>query len=293
MKTLTEKHTILYHDTYGDKANPACVLLPGLGAQSISWSDSFCSKLADLGLYVLRMDNRDCGRSKIFTEYPVPDLQEMLKGGYVSIHYNLEDMANDVIMTLSHMGIDKAHVMGRSMGGMIAQIFASLYPKNTLSLCVIMSTTGNSVLTQPDPEVMSLLMKPKPNPESNRNSFVEQTMKFFKLLSGDPQNFDDDFYQSYILSSLDRGYSPSGTLRQISAMIASGDIRRYLSSITAPTLVIHGLKDPMFGIDAAKDVNENIKGAHLCLIDEMGHEIPPGIDSQIIDAIKSYLISLS
>lgn len=289
MTTFTNIHTPLFYEEFGDATNPAIALLPGLGSQGISWSNSFCLKLANLGFYILRIDNRDCGKSPIFNQYPVPDLQLMQKGESVEIPYNLEDMAQDVALTLEHAKIAKAHIIGRSMGGIIAQIFAAIYAEKTLSLCTIMSTTGNGELLPPQSDLMAMLLQPKPDPKLYYDDYIENSLLFLKRLCGDAINFDEKHYRQYLMTSLDRQYSPAGTLRQIAAIVATGDIRKYLKKVVAPTLILHGENDPMFAVDAANDIWQNIYGSELKIIKGMGHEIPPAMESMIIGLIQVHL----
>ncbi len=290
MITVTNsRHTPLFYEQFGDASKPAIVLLPGLGSQGISWSDSYCLTLSNLGFFVLRLDNRDSGKSTIFDEYPIPDLQLMQKFGPVDIPYNLEDMARDVALTLEQAGINKAHIIGRSMGGIIAQIFAAIYADKTLSLCVIMSTTGNSELSPPKPDLMAMLLGTKPDPKLHYKDYELSSLQFLKRLCGDLISFDEEYYRHYIKVSFDRQYSPAGTLRQIAAIVGTGDIRQYLKNIIAPTLILHGENDPMFDVDAAKDIKRNIHGAELQIIKGMGHEIPLALEATIIELIRPYL----
>lgn len=285
MKTLTNQAFELYYEGFGESCHPAIVLIPGLGSQGISWSQEFCTELAQHGFYVLRVDNRDSGRSFIFDDTIKPDLQAMQRGEMTDIPYTLSHMADDIAATLNAAQITKAHIIGRSLGGIIAQIFAANHSDRVLSLGVIMSTTGNPELPAPKETVMSMLFAPKPDALKNREAYITDSLSFFKCLSGQKLSFDEAYYRQYIEASIDRSHTPTGTLRQIAAMAATGDIRAIIKNIKATTLIIHGSDDPMFSVEAAYDIQQHINQAQLKLIDGMGHEIPPKLNEQVIRCI--------
>jgi len=289
MASHTNAPLSLHYDALGHRENPALVLIPGLGSQSISWSARFCSLLAEAGFYVLRLDNRDCGLSVKLTDAPTPSLQALFQGQAADIPYNLLDMAADVALTLDTAGISRAHLIGRSMGGMIAQLFAAQYPQRTASLSVIMSSSGNPALPPADSDVMALLMAPKPDPTTRTADYLEQQLAFLQCIASVDLPFNRQHYAALLQQTLQRDYSPAGTIRQIAAIAATGDLRPYLSQITAPTLVIHGSADPLFLPQAGKDIGLNITGATVEIIEGMGHDLPPERETDIAARLLRHL----
>lgn len=289
MNSATDQPLALYFDTFGEKTNPPIVLLPGLGSQSISWSAVFCQKLADANFYLLRVDNRDSGLSPILADAGIPDFYALSQGQMTAIPYTLREMAADVALTLEKAGIQRAHIVGRSMGGMIAQLFAAKYPQKTLSLCAIMSSTGNPELPPPAEDVIAAMLSPRPDPTTHHSDWLQQQLAFFRRIASTHLPFDDDYYTTLLKSSLERAYIPSGTIRQIAAVAATGDIRGDTGSITVPTLVIHGTADPLFPPEAGVDISVTIPGARLELIAGMGHEIPPALEDEIIHLLLEHV----
>lgn len=279
----------LYFDRFGEKTRPAIVLLPGLGSQSISWSQRFCQRLADTGFSILRVDNRDCGLSPAFSHAGIPDLLALSLGQRFPVAYTLREMAADVALTLENAGIQAAHIVGRSMGGMIAQLFAVKYPQKTLSLCAIMSSTGNPHLPPPAADVMAMLLGPRPDPHSHQTAWLEQQLAFFKRIASTHVPFDVEYYTALLKTSLVRSSSASGTLRQIAAMAVTGDLRGEIKQIKTPTLVIHGSDDPLFPVEAGQDIANVIPGAKLQLIEGMGHEIPPSLEEEVVSLLIQLL----
>jgi len=289
MTSHTNAPLSLHYDALGQRENPALVLIPGLGSQSISWSLRFCGLLAEAGFYVLRLDNRDCGLSAKLTDAPTPSLQALFQGQATDIPYNLLDMAADVALTLDNAGISQAHIIGRSMGGMIAQLFAAQYPQRTASLSVVMSSSGNPALPPADSDVMALLMAPKPDPATRTADYIEQQLSFLQRIASVDLPFNRQHYVELLQETLLRDYSPAGTIRQIAAIAATGDLRRYLSQITAPTLVIHGSADPLFLPQAGKDIGLNITGSTVEIIEGMGHDLPPERETDIAALLLMHL----
>ena len=289
MASHTNAPLSLHYDALGHRENPALVLIPGLGSQSISWSLRFCGLLAEAGFYVLRLDNRDCGLSAKLIDAPTPSLQALFQGQATDIPYNLLDMAADVALTLDTAGISRAHLIGRSMGGMIAQLFAAQYPQRTASLSVIMSSSGNPALPPADSDVMALLMAPKPDPTTRTADYLEQQLAFLQRIASVDLPFNRQHYAALLQQTLQRDYSPAGTIRQIAAIAATGDLRPYLSQITTPTLVIHGSADPLFLPQAGKDIGLNITGATVEIIEGMGHDLPPERETDIAARLLRHL----
>ena len=268
----------LAYDNFGDEGAEAIVLISGLGAQMIRWTDLFCESLAALGYRVIRFDNRDAGCSTHLTALVPPDFRmlaaELMAGRRPLVPYTLDDMAADALGLLDALGICRAHVVGRSMGGMIAQILASEHPGRVRSLTSIMSSTGNPALPQAAPEIMAMMMRPTPNPTTDHVAYLSHQMTFARRIAGTGHAFDEESHRALILEEARRAYDPSATARQIAAMAVAGDRRARLSAITAPTLVIHGADDQLILPDCGKDTATSIPGSELMIIDGMGHDLP-------------------
>lgn len=293
-RKMTKTNSVpLFYDSFGTPDNPTIVLIPGLGGHNISWTSDFCQEIADAGFYLLRIDNRDAGLSHHINEFPPIDLgvliEKMQQGEHFAVPYTLFDMAEDIIQLLDTLSIDKAHFIGRSMGGMIAQIVAAKFPERTLSLCAIMSSTGNPTLPQSAPDVMQMLMSPSANPKEDLEGYLSGQLAFYRRISSTFGPFDENYYREYILQSLARNHSPEGTKRQIVAVAVTGDLRSYIQHINVPTLVIHGSIDLLFPLAAGQDIANNIPNAKLEVIEGMGHETPPMINPQIANLIINHL----
>lgn len=265
------------YETFGDSSSPPILLIIGLGGQLIYWDKAFCSQLAEAGLYVIRFDNRDAGLSTKFDEAGVPDLMDVIgnvmSGRKVTPPYTIEDMASDAVGLLDALRIEKAHICGMSMGGMIAQSVAINYPRRVLSLTSIYSTTGNPHLPQPKPEVMRLLVTPPPQ---DREPFIQFNLGLFRTLTGPRFGFDEKWVRDITGRAYDRAYSPRGTGRQLVAILTQADRRRALRGVKVPTLIIHGDADPLVSLEAGKEAAEAVPGAELKIIEGMGHDLPHG-----------------
>jgi pimeloyl-ACP methyl ester carboxylesterase len=276
-------------DSFGEEADEPLLLIAGLGTQMIRWTVPFCEALARCGYRVIRFDNRDSGRSTHFHHCATPDFAAMaaaLRAGQLpDVPYTLQDMAADAIGLLDALAIDRAHVVGRSMGGMIAQIIASEHPERVLSLTSIMSSSGNPMLPQAAPDAMAMMMRPAPDPVSDEAGFIAHKLAFARRIAGSGHAFDEQANRLLILEETRRAYDPGGSGRQIAAMAVTGDRRSRLATITAPTLVIHGADDPLFLPACGRDTAASIPNADLMLIDGMGHDLPPALYRAIVEAI--------
>jgi len=233
------------YETFGKPSSPALLLIVGLGGQMLSWDEELCQKWAQNGLYVIRFDNRDMGLTTKFDEAGIPDIEAVVKavknGEKANVPYTMEDMANDVVGLMDALKIDQAHICGISMGGMIAQTMAFSHPSRVRSMTQIYSTTGNPDLPQPKPEIMELLLTPQP---PGRAGYIDYQMKLYKTIHGRGFPFDEAWHLQLAGRNYDRGYYPHGKARQFAAVIAQGNRKPFLASITAPALVIHGADDP-------------------------------------------------
>lgn len=280
----------LEYESFGHDANPVILLIMGLGAQLTRWPVAFCEKLAARGFRVIRFDNRDIGLSTRFAGAAVPDLRMIIAarmtGLPVNLPYTLRDMAADTIGLLDALHIQQAHLVGASMGGMIAQIVAADHPQRVLSLTSIMSTTGNPTLPPPTPAAAAMLMTRAPNP-ANREAYVAHGLNALRTAGSPGYPFDEAAARARILDDAARSYNPAGFARQIAAVTVSGDRREEIRRIRAPTIVVHGAEDPLVPPAAGRDTAENIANAELRVIPGMGHDLPPQLYDTIIDAIDS------
>ena len=274
----------LAYETIGGPAGQPMLLIMGLAAQMILWPDGLCRRFADRGFFVIRFDNRDCGRSTVLDRAGRPSLQAVL-ARRARPPYELTDMAADAAGLLDHLGITAAHVVGASLGGMIAQTLAIERPERVLSLASIMSTTGNGRVGQPTPEALEVLMT-RP-PLDDRSAFVESTIAARAVIGSRGLERDEEWTRAIAGRSFDRGIHPDGTLRQLAASIASRNRTERLRQIDVPTVVIHGTDDPLIDASGGRATAEAIPGAELVLIDGMGHDLPPAAWDRIVDAVAA------
>ena len=275
------------YDTFGDSSCPALLLVAGNGAQIYFWDAEFCKLLVKKGYFVIRFDNRDAGLSTKFEEAGIPDFMAAVKaamaGKPVESAYTLDDMTDDAVGLLNALGIEKAHICGASMGGMIAQVIAYQHPKHVLSLTSIMSTTGNPDLPQAKPETIAAVLAPTP---AEREAYVEHMMNVWRKIWSPGFPFEEKRARTFIEKSYDRSYYPQGMARQNIAILANGDRRPSLSSIKVPTLVINGADDPLIPVEGGKETARVIPGARLLIINGMGHDMPKGVWAEIVNAIS-------
>jgi pimeloyl-ACP methyl ester carboxylesterase len=271
----------LCYDSFGDPSDPALLLIMGLGTQMVAWHEDFCGKLADEGLHVIRFDNRDVGRSTHIEGAPTPTLPQLLMRRPPAA-YRLEDMAGDTAGLLDGLGIPAAHIVGASMGGMIAQTLAATRPDRVLSLASIMSTTCGRLVGQPALRVMPIFLKQAPR---EREAFIDHTETLFKTIGSSGIERDDAELREVAGLMYDRGLDPAGTARQLAAIIASGNRTPALRNITAPTVVIHGTADRLVRPSGGRATARAIAGAKLVKVDGMGHDLPRAAWDQIVEAI--------
>ncbi len=277
--------TIEYEEFGRPNARPM-LLIMGLGAQMILWDEEFCEMLADRNHRVIRFDNRDVGKSTWFDHLGVPDVLSAVTGAMmgapVTGPYTLSDMAADTVGLLDALGIERAHVVGASMGGMIAQTLAIEYPRRVASLTSIMSSTGNPDVSQPRPEALAALLGPLP---TNRDEAVDSIVRFFRVVGSPGFPFDEQRVRDGAALAFDRGFNPLGVARQLVASLASGSRTAALRSVRVPALVIHGKNDPLIPLAGGEDTAAALPRAELLVIDGMGHDLPPAVWRPIVDAI--------
>jgi pimeloyl-ACP methyl ester carboxylesterase len=275
----------LCYETFGDPANPTLLLIMGLGAQMIFWPDEFAQALADEGFHVVRFDNRDAGRSTILREHRPPSAMALLRRRIGTPAYTLDEMADDAAGLLDHLGVRAAHVVGASMGGMIAQTLAVRHPDRVITLTSIMSTTGGRRVGQPRRRLLPLLLRQVPH---DRERYLKRMVAGARLIGSKAFPQDVERLQAMLGRAFDRGFHPGGTLRQLTAIVASGDRTEALRGITAPTLVIHGDADRLVTYSGGKATADAIPGARLVTIEGMGHDLPYQAWAQIIQAIVEH-----
>jgi pimeloyl-ACP methyl ester carboxylesterase len=271
----------LCYETFGDPSDPSALLIMGLGMQMVAWHEDFCRQLAAKGFHVVRFDNRDVGHST-HTQGPVPTLAQLLRRSKRAASFTLADMADDAAGLLSKLELAPAHVIGASMGGMIAQTLAARHPQKVRSLVSIMSNTGSRVSGQPAPRIYPIFLR---RPPAGRDAFIAHSERLFAAVGSPGIARDPADIRAIAAESYDRDRDPSGTPRQLAAIIASGNRTPELHTIGAPTLVIHGKADPLVSYSGGRATARAIPGAKLLGIEGMGHDLPRALWPRLIDAI--------
>jgi pimeloyl-ACP methyl ester carboxylesterase len=279
------------HETFGDPSHPAVLLVMGFGTQLLGWDADFCRMLAARGCYVIRYDNRDCGLSTKFDDHPVDlgDFITAVTSGDVDralamAPYSLSDMAHDGMSLLTELGVARAHVVGSSMGGMIAQKMAIEFPDRVLSLTSMMSTTGEQEYGQTSPEAQQVLFSPRP---ADRDGYVAAAER--ELVWASRRHGDAAQLRALAAASYDRSYYPAGVPRQLAAMILDGSRADALKTLDVPTLVIHGLDDTLIDASGGRRTAELVPGARLLLVEDMGHDRPRALWPHLVDAITEHI----
>jgi pimeloyl-ACP methyl ester carboxylesterase len=268
----------IYYEDMGDPNDPAVLLIMGLGAQLLLWRKEFCEKLVDQGLRVIRYDNRDVGLS---TKLTVRSFLGMRSPAV----YTLEDIADDAAALLDHLEIDTAHIVGASMGGMVAQVFAARHKARTMTLAVIFSSNNQPLLPPPGPrQLLAILEKPK---DPSREAIIENAIRVTRIIGSPAYPAPDDRIRAEAIEGYDRSYYPAGVARHFAAVLGSGSLLRYDRQITAPTVVIHGKADKLMRPFGGRAIARAIKGARLVLFDGMGHELPRELWDDIVGELKT------
>jgi pimeloyl-ACP methyl ester carboxylesterase len=286
MPFLTANGLRIAYEEFGDRRAAPMLLIMGLGAQMILWRDDFCATLAARGFRVIRFDNRDAGQSTWFEAAGMPNIMQIAAAVAaqqpIEAPYLLRDMAADAAGVLDALDIERAHVVGASMGGMIAQSLAIAHQTRVRSLTSIMSTTGNPTLPPPRAEALGVLLAPPP---TTREEAIERGVLVFRTIGSPGFPFDEPEIRSLATLTYERGFNPAGTARQLVAILASGSRVEALRQIAVPTLVVHGREDPLVSFAAGEDTAAAIPGAELMAIDGMGHDMPRPIWPRLIDGI--------
>ncbi|RFD26249.1 alpha/beta hydrolase [Mycobacterium uberis] len=281
----------LYYEDMGDVNDPPVLLIMGLGAQLVLWRTAFCEKLVAQGLRVIRYDNRDVGLSSK-TEHPCPSqpltarLLRFWFGRRNECAYTLEDMADDAVALLDHLDIEQAHIVGASMGGMIAQIFAARFPARTKALAILFSSNNRAFLPPPAPRALLALLTGPP-PGSPRDVVVDNVVRVTKIIGSPRYRMPEEQVRADATQVYDRSFYPLGVSRQLSAILGSGSLLHYNQRIVAPTVVIHGRADKLVRPSSGRAVARAITGARLVLFDGMGHDLPQQLWDRVVGVLMS------
>ncbi|MCC6926779.1 alpha/beta fold hydrolase [Novosphingobium sp.] len=279
------------YEAHGDPANPPLLLIMGLGAQLTLWPIELVEALVDRGYYVIRHDNRDIGLSTKFSEHGIPNFKRValmrMLGLRARLPYRLTDMAQDAAALLDVLGIERAHIVGGSMGGMIAQLLAIDHPHKVRTLTSIFSTTGNRRLPPPRKEAMEALLS-KPPASATLEAVIPIGIKVSRAIGSPDYPTPEERLRERITRDFHRSFFPEGAARQLAAIVDDGDRRKRLRSVTAPTLVIHGVDDPLVPVEGGRDTAKAIPGAKLHEIAGMGHDLPLELVEEIAGAIAGH-----
>lgn len=272
----------LEYDTFGHTGDPTLVLIMGFAMQMIAWDERFCTALAGRGFRVVRFDNRDVGLSSRIDGGPMPNVFAALGGDTSSASYSLDDMADDVAGLLDALDVPTAHIVGASMGGMIAQLVAIRHPSRVTSLASIMSTTGDRSVGHSSQEAMAALLTPPP---PDREGMQDFTVNLLRVIGSPGYPMDEAMVRARSAHAYDRGSDPLGVARQFMAIVTARDRTGELARVTVPTVVIHGAQDPLIQPDGGEATARAIPGARLVLVPGMGHDLPAALWPTLIDAI--------
>ncbi len=278
------------YERAGDPQAPALVFIMGLGAQLCGWDDDFIASFQQNGLQTVRLDNRDCGLS---TKWPAdeplglgPQLMAALQGQQVAAPYALTDLADDVVGLLDALAIPACHLIGASMGGMVAQLVALRAPGRVRSLTSIMSTTGERGLPPPEPRVLGPLLSPVGKEREER---IARIVEIFRTIGSPPPLFDETRIRARAARSYDRSFHPAGVVRQLLAILATPGRAAALGSLRVPALVIHGERDPLVPLACGQATAAAIPGARLLVLPGVGHELPSPLWPQLVEAITTHV----
>lgn len=286
--------SIAYQE-FGDAEDPAVLLVMGLGAQLIHWPDELVLGLAEAGYRVIRFDNRDVGLSEKLWEADRLGWWPMIKfriGWDLDPPYDLNDMAADTVGLMDTLGIERAHVVGASMGGMIAQIVAARYPERVLTMTSIMSTSGDPDLPPGDPEVTEKLLT-RSSESGTRAENIARTVDLVGAIGSPTHGYSEEYLYAYLSRSYDRSHYTPGVGRQLWAVLGSGDRTELLPQITMPTLVIHGEDDPLVPVAHGRHTAELVPDAELLVVEEMGHALEPYFLPEITGALLDHFAAVS
>ncbi|MCF8587663.1 alpha/beta fold hydrolase [Gordonia liuliyuniae] len=284
----------IFYDEFGDPQDPPVLLIMGLGAQMVFWRTEFCEKIAAEGYRVIRFDNRDSGLSGRFDDarvggppLPVKMLQFFFGLRAKGAPYTLDDLASDAMRVLDHLGIERAHIVGASMGGMIAQVVAADRPDRTISATIIMSSNNRALLPPPGPRQLLALISPPPK-GSGRAEIIAHTAELTRIIGSPVFPPTDEQALRNATEYFDRSYYPVGIARQFAAILASGSLAARDKRISAPTLVLHGTHDKLMRPSGARAVARTVPNGRLVMVDGMAHDLPQPLWDQIVGELTRH-----
>lgn len=282
----------IFYDQFGKPSDPAVLLIMGLGTQMIAWSEAFCERIAASGYRVIRFDNRDIGLSQKMSGAPKYNLQWAMAKAWLGLPvqsaYSLDDMAADAVGLLDALGIDKAHIVGASMGGMIAQIVAAKYPQRCLSLTSVMSTSGDRKLPGPKRSAFAAIGGKRPSPD-DKEAMVAFGVKVLSAIGSPGYPTPEPELREFVTAAMERSVYPPGFIRQLLAILANGSRSHLLKTIKLPTLVLHGEGNPLVPVEGGRDTARLIEGSKLVTIPGWGHDLPAVLVPQLTDYIIAHI----
>ena len=272
------------YETFGRREDPPVLLVMGLATQMIGWPDEFCRQLADRGHFVVRFDNRDIGLSTHLDAAGAPDVLAIMGGDVSSAAYGLPDLATDTVGLLDALGLDSVHLVGASMGGMVAQLVAVQAPGRVRSLTSIMSTTGAPGVGAPADVAVPVLLAPA---ATDREGAIQRVVDTYRVIGSPGFEFDETALRDRAGLSFDRAHDPAGVARQLAAILTTHDRTADLGKVAVPTLVIHGSQDTLVDVSGGRATAAAIPGAELLVVDGMGHDLPRAMWPEILDRISA------
>ena len=284
--TTTVGDIELAYETFGDPGDTPLLLVSGLGSQMISYADELCADLAAQGLFVIRFDNRDVGLSTHLHSAGTPRLGDVRRGDRSSVHYELADMAADAAGLVQALGLESVHVVGVSMGGMIAQRVAITYPERVRSLTSIMSTTGDRSVGGASEAAQAVLYAP---PANDRDEAIQRQLQTSRVIGSPGFPFDEEAVRARAGLAYDRGHDPAGVARQMAAIVTSPDRTADLGKVAVPTLVIHGSDDALVNVSGGRATAAAVPGSELVVIDGMGHDLPRALWPELTERITAHI----
>lgn len=278
------------YELSGPRDGAPLLLIHGVGAQLVRWPEALLAAFGAARFRVVRFDNRDVGLSTHLDDMPPPDLAEIAaarqRGETPSPPYTIADMAVDAVGLLDALGIDRAHVLGVSLGGMIAQTMAVEHPGRLLSLTILMSRTGNPAMPASDPALLALLATPAPDPHVDHGAYLDHSLALNRALGSPAYPAPEAGLRAMAAAAASRGYDPGGSARQLAASRAMPDLRERLQRLTLPTLVIHGADDRLIPPACGEDIARNVSGAWLFVAGGMGHDLPAELFDLFVSLVE-------
>ena len=291
MPQVRSNGIVIEYEIRGPADGAPLLLIHGVGAQLIRWPDALLSRFTDAGFRTIRFDNRDSGLSTHFDACPAPDLAAVVaaqaRGEAAALPYRLDDMAEDSIGLLDALGIARAHVLGMSLGGMVAQIMAIAHPARLRSLALVMTSSGNPALPRSDPGAMRALATPAPDPLENREAYLDHMVQRSRILGSPAYPAPEPALRRFASLAAERSYDPAGVARQLAASRGALDRRDALRALSVPTLVVHGAEDPLIPPQAGDELAALTAGAWLLRVGGMGHDLPEQLFDLIVGAVKA------